>query len=122
MSSSRLSREPLVGTGDDPLGNTAWVLPPHTQETVVSQLVTTKEQAVISKRKNKKKLHICRKSALLEKSPLPVFFVKAEARIFHLAPSLNLVNKYTLELELSVQLFLRIIKDEWLFTQLSLSP
>lgn len=43
--------------------------------------------------------------------PFP-FFVAAEARVFHLALTLNLVNKCTLELELSVQLCLRIIKNE----------
>lgn len=48
----------------------------------------------------------------MEKSPLPFFFVEAEATVFHLALSLNLVNKCTLEVELSVQLFLRIIKTE----------
>ncbi|KAF5911921.1 hypothetical protein HPG69_015899 [Diceros bicornis minor] len=52
------------------------------------------------------------KSALSEKLPLPSFFVEADTRVFHLALSLNLVNKCTLELELSVQLFLRIIKKE----------
>lgn len=33
----------------------AWVLLPHPQETVVSYLVTTKEQAVISKKENNPK-------------------------------------------------------------------
>ena len=89
---------------------TARVLVPHLQETVVSHLVTTKEQGVTSQRKNNPKLHTCRKSALSETTPLPLFFVEAAARVFHLALSSNLVNKRTLEIELSVQLFLKTIK------------
>lgn len=99
------------GMWRDASASIAWIRLPHPQETVVSYLVITKEQAVISKRKTIQKLHICRKSALSEMLPLP-FLCRAEARVFHLALTLNLVNKCTLELELSVQLFLRIIKNE----------